>query len=56
MLLLIKILFTIFVICMCICFIKDTLIYINKKKYWKVILGIFLISYFIYSGYKVLIL
>lgn len=52
----IKVLFTILVVIMCNFFIIDTVQYFKQKKYWKVVLGIALIIYFIYSEYKVLII
>lgn len=51
-----KILFTLLTIIMCRLFIIDSIQYFKEKKYWKVVLGIILIIYFLYNEYKILII
>lgn len=51
-----KILMTLLVIVMCYCFVNDIIKYFKQKRYWKVMLGIILISIYLYCEYKVLII
>lgn len=51
-----KILFTLLTIIMCRLFIIDSIQYFKEKRYWKVVLGIILIIYFLYIEYKILII
>lgn len=49
MIYIVKILTTLLVIIMCKLFIIDLIEYIKQKRYSKVLLGIIIIAYFIYS-------
>ena len=49
-----EIMFTVLTVLMCRFFIIDIIQYYKQKKWWKIILGIILIIYFIYSWCKAL--